>query len=220
MNTANWDIEAHSASAGHFSQLGAIGAVPPGQGVVVDGPIPYQAWAIEKRREHYANRLALDPEVKCFLPGVPRATYMPYPFQIVQGTDRILIAYEYAGASRVIRFGKTEPSEVKAWMGQSAGRWDGDTLVVRVDGFTGETWFDRAGNFHSDALTVTERYTQIDADHLRYEATIDDPKVFTRPWTISMPLYRRIEKNAQLLEYRCVEFAEELLYGHLKKPGS
>jgi hypothetical protein len=102
-------------------------------------------------------------------------------------------------------------------MGWSRGSWDGDTLVVDVTSMGDQTWFDRAGNYHSDALHVVERYTRTDPDHLTYEATIEDPKTFTRPWKISMPLYRRVEKNMQLLEYKCVEFAEELMYGHLRK---
>jgi hypothetical protein len=102
-------------------------------------------------------------------------------------------------------------------MGWSNGRWEGETLVIDTTGFNDLSWFDRAGNFHSDALHVVERLTAIDQDHLNYEATIEDPNVFTRPWKISMPLYRRIEKNAQILEYKCVEFAEDLIYGQLRK---
>jgi hypothetical protein len=152
----------------------------------------------------------LDPEVKCYLPGVPRATYLSYPFQIVQSPQNILIAYEYAGAVRVINMGAPTKAPGDSWMGWSNGRWEGETLVVDVTSQNDQTWFDRAGNHHSDALHVVERYT-----------TIEDPKVFTRPWKISMPLYRRVEKGAKLLEYKCVEFAEELLYGPLsKKPGN
>ena len=111
-------------------------------------------------------------------------------------------------------------SPIDTWMGHSRGRWEGETLVVDVTSFNGQTWFDRAGNFHSDALHVVERYTAISPDALMYEVTIEDPKVFTRPWKMSMPLYRRLEKNIQLLEFKCVEFVEELMYGHLrKKPG-
>jgi hypothetical protein len=152
---------------------------------------------------------------------VPRATYLPYPFQIVQSAKTILISYEYAGAVRVINMEAPTKPPAESWMGWSNGRWEGDTLVVDVIGQNEDTWFDRAGNFHSDALHVVERYTPRSADTLNYEATIEDPKVFSRPWKISMPLYRRVEKNARLLEYRCAEFAEELLYGHLrKKPGN
>jgi hypothetical protein len=151
------------------------------------------------------------------MPGIPRATYMPYPFQIVQSADNILFTYEFASASRVVRFNKELKSPAPAWMGWSIGRWEGETLVIDVTDHMPDTWFDRAGNHHGEALTVTERYTAIDANTLQYEATIEDPETFARPWKISMPLYRRREPNMQLLEYKCVEFAEELLYGHLRK---
>ena len=165
---------------------------------------------MQENAEHWLER---DPEVKCFLPGVPRATYMPYPFQIFQGTDKILIAYEYAGASRTIHMDDVGNSPSPTWMGWSRGRWEGETLVVDVTGFNGQAWFDRAGNFHSDGLHVVERYTPLSPGHLMYEATIDDPNVFTEPWEIRMPLYRRLEADKQLLEYECVEFVEQLMYG-------
>jgi hypothetical protein len=146
---------------------------------------------------------------------------MPYPFQIVQTPTHVLMAYEYANASRTIYIDDNlEEAPNEFWMGWSKGRWEGETLVVDVTGFNGETWFDRAGNFHSDALHVVERYTRTGPDHLWYEATIEDPKVFTRPWKMSMPLYRRVEKESALGEYICVEFAEELMYGHLRKRSS
>ena len=106
----------------------------------------------------------------------------------------------------------TSEAQIDSWMGWSNGRWEGDTLVVDVTGFNGHTWFDRAGNFHSDALHVVERWTPTDAGHLMYEATIEDPNVFTRPWKISFPIYRRLEPNAQLLEFNCVPFVEEMMY--------
>jgi hypothetical protein len=171
----------------------------------------------EKRKQNLQNRFTADPELKCYLPGVPRATYMGYPFQIVQSARTILISYEYAGAVRTIDMGKATPAPVDSWMGWSNGHWEGETLVVDVTGLNDKTWFDRAGNFHSDALHVVERYTPRSADTLMYEATIEDPKVFSKPWKISMPLYRHVEKNAQLLEFKCVEFAEELIYGNLRK---
>jgi hypothetical protein len=217
LNTANWDLLGHAAQAGPIVALGATGAEPAGLGVVEGGEIPYLPSAAAKRKENYKNRLTLDPEVKCFLPGVPRATYMPFPFQIVQSTNRILIAYEYAGAERIINMGKPTKAPDNFWMGWSTGHWDGDTLVVDVTNQKEDTWFDRAGNHHSDALHVVERYTPISPDALTYEATIEDPKTFSRPWKISMPVYRRLEKNAQLLEFKCVEFVEELMYGHLRK---
>ena len=161
--------------------------------------------------------MSSDPEIKCYLPGVPRATYMPYPFQIFQSKDYTFIAYEYAGATRNIYMKDPGPPPADSWMGQSVGRWEGDTLVVDASGFNDQTWFDRSGNWHTDALKVQERYTMRGPDHIWYEATITDENVFTRPWKISMPLYRRVEPNAQLLQFKCVEFVEELMYGHLRK---
>jgi hypothetical protein len=220
LNTANWDLEGHTAAKGPVSLLGAVFSVPPGLGVVEGDQIPYLPSAAAKKKENQANWVKLDPEVKCYLPGVPRATYLPFPFQIVQSVENILIAYEYAGAVRVINMGAPTKAPGDSWMGWSNGHWEGETLVVDVTSLNDQTWFDRAGNFHSDALHVVERYTPRSADTLSYEATIEDPKVFSRPWKISMPLYRRVEKNAKLLEYKCVEFAEELLYGHLRKKPS
>jgi hypothetical protein len=219
VNTANWDLEAHSPRAGR-PEDGAVGAAPAGLGVVEGGAIPYQPAAAAQRKANFAKRLTDDPEVKCYLPGVPRATYMPYPFQIVQGGKDMMIVYEYANAQRVIHMGPVTPSPADTWMGQSRGHWEGNTLVVEVTSFNDQTWFDRAGNFHSDQLHVVERYTRQGPNVLQYEATMVDPKVFTRPWKISMPLYRRLEKNAQLLEFKCVEFADELLYGNLRKKAS
>jgi len=216
LGTAHWDIESHAAQAGPVLALGAAFAVAGGQGVV-DGAIPYQPWAAAKKKDNFEKRLTLDPEVKCYMPGVPRATYMPYPFQILQGTSKIVLAYEFAETSRTIHLDTVGESPADTWMGWSKGRWEGDTLVVDVTSFNDQTWFDRAGNFHSDALHVVERYTRTGPDHLSYEATIEDPKVFTRPWKMSLPLYRRQESDLQLSEYKCVEFVEELMYGHLSK---
>jgi hypothetical protein len=217
VNEANWDIQPHSAQPSSVLALGAAGAVPPGIGVVEGGEIPYLPGMAAKQKENFAKRLTLDPEIKCYMPGVPRATYMPYPFQIVQSQNTVMFLYEFAGAVRNINMGKPQTAPVDSWMGWSNGHWEGDTLVVDVTGLNDQTWFDRAGNFHSDALHVVERYTPRSADTLMYEATIEDPKVFSRPWKISMPLYRRVEKNSQLMEFKCVEFVEELLYGHLRK---
>lgn len=217
LGTANWDMEDHSAKAGPLTQLGAIGATPAGMGIVEGGSIPYQPAALEQRKKNQASRLKEDPEAKCYMPGVPRATYLPFPFQIIQGTDKILIAYEFATSNRTVEMKKHAPAPVDSWMGWSNGRWEGDTLVIDVTGLNGKTWLDRAGNFVSNKAHIVERYTLSDANHIQYEATIEDPTVFTRPWKISLPLYRRVEKNAQLLEFKCVEFAEELLYGDLTK---
>ena len=234
MVTANWNLEDHEAQPGPHPELsGAYGAGPAGQSVVEGGEIPYKPEALARRKANFENRLKVDlsedktwhalgdPEMKCYLPGVPRATYMPFPFQIVQGTSPyILIAYEFTSATRIIRMDWKEKAPIDSWMGWSRGTWQGDTLVVDVTGQREETWFDRAGNFHSDALHVVERYTPVSPYHMMYEATIEDPNVFTRPWKISFPLYRRMEKNLQLLEFKCVPFTEELLFGKFRKPGA
>ena len=217
MNTANWDIEAHSAQPSPIKELGASGAIPAGAGIVEGGTIPYLPEALKKKKENQANRLKLDPEVKCYLPGVPRSVYMPYPFQIIQGTKHIMMLHEYAGAVRTVYMTDQTDAPADSWMGWSNGKWEGETLVVDTKGFNDQSWFDRAGNFHSDALHVVERFTARSADTLNYEATIEDSKTFSRPWKISMPLYRHVEANAQIMEFRCVEFVEDLLYGHLKK---
>ena len=214
--TAHWDIQDHVAQPGP-PEVGAIGAIPGGFGVVVGNTIPYQPWAAKQKQENFENRWAADPEIKCYLPGVPRATYLPYPFQIVQSTNKIVMIYEFARANRTIHLDQVPPMPVDTWMGHSVGRWEGDTLVVTVDSFRGETWFDRAGNFHSNALRVVERFTPAGSNHLDYEVTIDDPQVFTRSWTMRMPLYRRMDERMRLFEYRCVEFSEELIYGQWKK---
>src|SRR5713101_554511 len=220
LNTADWDLQGHAAAKGPVPSLGAVFSVPPGLGVVEGDEIPYLPAAVAKKKENQANWMKLDPEVKCYLPGVPRATYLPYPFQIVQSRQNIVIAYEYAGAVRVINMGAPTKAPADSWMGWSNGHWEGETLVVDVTSQNEDTWFDHAGNHHSDALHVVERYTRTSPDVISYEATIEDPKTFSRPWKIAMPLYRHVEKNAQLLEYKCVEFAEELLYGHLRKKPS
>jgi hypothetical protein len=217
MNSANWDVQAHEAKMGPVVSLAAAFSVQPGAGVVVGNDIPYLPEALKKKQANAQNWMTLDPEVKCYMAGIPRATYQPFPFQIVQSPTTIIMSYEFASASRIVRMETKEKSPAPAWMGWNVGRWEGDTLVIDVTDQMEDTWFDRAGNFHSDALHVVERITPIDANTLKYEATIEDPKTFSRPWTISMPLYRRREANAQLMEYKCVPFAEELMYGHLRK---
>jgi hypothetical protein len=231
LNEANYDLELHNARpalalrpspygqvpAAQVLALGAVGAVPPGMGVVEGGEIPYRPEMLTKRKDNQKNWLAADPEIKCYLPGIPRATYMPYPFQILQSSGAIFIAYEYAGAVRNLYLKDPGPPPVDSWMGQSVAHWEGETLVVDVKGFNDQTWFDRSGNFHSDKLHVIERYTRTSPDVISYEATIEDPQIFTRPWKISMPLYRRQEKNAQLMDFKCVEFVEELIYGQWRK---
>ena len=232
LNAAHYDLEPHNAR--HAMQLregprgplpdvpvlrlGAVGAVPGSMGFITGGgAIPYTDEARALKEENRAHWLERDPEIKCYLPGVPRATYMPFPFQIFQNEGNILIAYEFAGAVREIYLEDVGPAETDSWMGQSVGRWEGDTLVVEVTGQNDQTWFDRAGSHHTNQLRVTERYTLISADHIQYEATMEDPNVFTRPWTIRMPLYRRIEAGARLMDFKCVEFVEELIYGELRR---
>lgn len=197
LNSANWDIEAHTAERG----------VPAGQGVVEGGPIPYQPWALEQKKKNHENRKTADPVTRCFLPGVPRATYLPLPFEIVQTPRYVVIAHEFAQARRIVYTdGSPHVEALEFWMGDSRGRWEGDTLVVDTIDFNDRTWFDHAGNFHSNALHVVERFTPLSQNHLDYEVTIEDPKVFTRPWKMRMMVYRRLEKGLQLLEYDCVSF--------------
>jgi hypothetical protein len=220
MNSANWNLEAHSAEAlKEFWALGSLAAIPAGQSVIDgDGKIPYKPEALAQRDENRAGWPKSDPETLCYLPGIPRATYMPFPFQIVQGGGNILFVYSYASANRLVNMGEPIVPPVDTWMGQSNGRWDGNTLVVETTGFNGMTWLDRAGNHHTNALKVTERFTPINDDHLQYSATLEDANVYSRPWTISMPLYRHVEPNAQILEFKCVPFVEELLYKDLELP--
>ena len=202
LNSAAWDIEGHAGATG----------VPAGRSVVEGGTIPYRPEALQKRKDNFARRRTLDPESKCWLPGVPRITYMPYPFHILQFQRYTIINYEYMNTTRFIYMDNTERPEadvIDFFMGASNGRWEGNTLVVDTTNNNDRTWFDRAGNHHSDALHVIERFTLLDRDHLDYDVTIEDPKTFTRPWKMRMPLYRRIENNAQLLEYECFAYAED-----------
>ena len=231
VNTANFDLQTHVARpamalrpgpygpvpAAPVLALGAVGAVPGGLGVVDGDEIPYKPEALAQKKKNQEAWLTSDPEIKCYLPGLPRANYMPYPFQVLQSTKAIFFAYEYAGATRNVYLKDPGPPPVDSWMGQSVGKWEGETLVITANGFNADTWFDRSGNFHSENMKLTERFTRTGPDHLQYEATIEDPQVFTRPWKISMPLYRRVEKNAQLMEFKCVEFVEELMYGQYRK---
>ena len=231
LNEANYDLEGHVAQpamalrpgpygpvpAAAVLALGAVGAVPPSLGVVEGGEIPYKPEALAQKKKNQQDWLNQDPEIKCYLPGVPRATYMPYPFQIIQSPKTVMFVYEYAGGVRTVYMDSKSKAPADSWMGWSNGHWEGDTLVVDSDSFNDQTWLDRAGDFHSDALHVVERYTPRSPETLTYEATIEDPKTFSRPWKITMPLYRHVEPNAQLLEYKCPEFSEEVLYGNLRK---
>lgn len=197
--TASYDIEPHAALLG----------MPAGEGIVVGGEIPYTPEAAEKRQQNFKNRATADPNNKCFLPGVPRANYMPFPFQIFQTAKDVAILYEFVHAYRLIPLdGSKHPDDVDFWMGDSRGHWEGDTLVVDVADNNDQTWFDASGNFHSGALHVVERYTRTGLDTISYEATMEDPKVFTKPWKISLSFYRRQEKNLQLMEYDCYAYEE------------
>ena len=200
VNTANWNVLSHNAEKD----------VPAGLGVVEGDEIPYQPAAAAKQKENFANRATADPESKCYLPGVPRIMYMPYPFQIFQTPTHIAMTFEYVHAVRRIFMNTPHPDgELEWFMGDSRGRWEGDTLVVDVKDFTGMTWFDRSGNFHSESLHVVERYTPTGANNINYEVTIEDPKVFTRTWKMSMPLYRRVDKGMRILENECYAFGLE-----------
>lgn len=232
LNSANYNIERHMAApamalrdgphgpvpAFKVVALGAVGGVPGGMGVVAGGgKIPYTPEALKKRDENKANWLERDPEIKCYLPGVPRSTYMPFPFRITQGDDSLFITFEYASAVRDFFFEDPGPAPIDSWMGQSFAKWEGDTLVVEVTGQVPDTWFDRAGNHHSASMKVIERWTRTGPNHMNYQATIIDPETFTESWTISMPLYRRIEENARIFDFKCVEFVEELIYGEWRR---
>ena len=231
LNRANYNIEAHPASASlamvegklgsvpapPIVALGSVGSVPGGAGVVVEGAIPYTPAALKAKQENQKHWLERDPEIKCYLPGIPRANYMPYPFQIAQSEQALLFSYEYAGAVRNIYLSDPGDAPIDSWMGQSYGYWEGDTLVIEVTGQNDQTWFDRAGNHHSDQLKVTERFTPNGPGTLRYDVLIEDPVTFTKPWNMSMTLYKRIGKDAELQQFKCVEFVEELFYGELRK---
>ena len=231
-SSAHWDVLSHDArpivgQAGAYPDvpvlaapvvaLGAIGWIPADLGVVDGDEIPYQPWAAARQQENFANVLDRDPELRCYLPGVPRAMYMPHKFQIIQGTTKVMMAFEFRNADRTIHLDEVALYPADAYMGHSVGRWEGDTLVVDVTRFTPYTWFDRSGNFHSDALHVVERYTPLGRDAIQYEATIEDPQVFTRPWTIRLPLYRRLEPDARVIPFRCMEMVEETALGHLRQ---
>jgi hypothetical protein len=232
MNTANYNIEAHPASAAlqlrpgpyvpvpdaGVVALGAIGAVPAGVGIVQgDGKIPYTADALAARDANRAKAVEMDPEVKCYLPGVPRANYMDKPFQIFHSDKAVFIAYEFAGAVRNIFLEEPDPAPAQSWMGQSYGRWEGDTFVVEVTDQLPTTWLDRSGNIKGEDTKIVERWTSTSDYTMRYEAEISDPSVYTKPWKIGFNLYKAVGEDAQLQQFKCVEFVEELMYGHLRK---
>jgi hypothetical protein len=198
-NRAAYGLEYHNASAG----------ILPGKSVVVDGAIPYIPAALTTRNANYDKRAELDPFNQCFLPGVPRIMYLEHPFQIFQTNDHVSMVFEWSQVFRLIYTdGSKHVDDIEFFMGDSRGRWEGDTLVVDVANFNDRTWLDAAGNFHSEQLKLTERYSMLDADTIQYEVTFEDPKVFTRPWKISMPIYRQKDMD-RLLEYQCQAEKEE-----------
>ena len=216
MNTANWNLEAHSAQAlDEFWKLGSLASIPAGRSVVVEGTIPYRDDALAQREENQAGWPKSDPETLCYLPGIPRANYLPYPFQILQTESDILFVYSYHSANRLVNMGEPIEAPVDTWMGQSNGHWEGDTLVIETTAQNGKPWLDRAGNYYSRNAVITERLSLMTPNHIDYQATISDPTVFTSDWTIRMPLYRNVEENAQILEFKCVPFVENLLYSDL-----
>jgi hypothetical protein len=220
MNSANWNLEAHSAEKiPSLWATGALFAIPAGKSVVVEGKIPYLPEALKARDQFRAGWPKSDPETSCYLPGIPRAMYMPHPFQIVQGNRDILMVYSYATSNRTIHMKDHQEPPVDTWMGRSNGRWEGDTLVVETTGFNARAHLDRAGNHFSSALKVTERFVLENANVIRYEAKLEDPQTYSKPWTIRMPLYKHVEANAELLEFKCVPFVEEMLYKDLEISG-
>ena len=222
MTNAHYDIEPHAAAYGPYPrEMGALSAKPADLGIVEGGRIPYNEQARRVADQNRVDAITKDPLAKCFMPGIPRANYLPFPFQIVQSSDVILVAYEFAESNRIVYVDQPEiVSQVDAWMGHSNAHWEGDTLVVRVTGQMPDTWFDRVGNHHSFEMVVEERWTPAGPNHVNYSATITDPNTFTQPWTISFPLYRHVRDNMQLLEFKCVEFAEEYMYGELRREGT
>ena len=190
----------------HTGRLG----MPAGRGVVEGGEIPYQAWGAAKKLANFTGRATADPLESCFLPGVPRIMYMEHPYQIFQTPEHVAITFEWSYVHRLIY---TEAKErlhegVGSWMGDSRGRWEGDTLVVKVTDLNDKTWFDMAGNFHSEAMVLTERFTLVDADTIRYEVGVEDSKVFTRPWKLSLQLARQKHLD-RIMEYQCQADKEE-----------
>ncbi len=182
------------------------------KGVIIEpknGKIPYLPAALAKKKENDKNSATADPLGKCYMPGVPRINLLSYPLQIFQTPGQIAIAYEYIHNWRNIYLKRDKHLDgIDFWQGDSIGHWDGNTLVVDVGDFNDETWFDKAGDYHSDELHVVERYTRTGPDTLQYEATIEDPKTFSMPWTIKADLHRKTQPNVRLMEYECTYLRE------------
>jgi hypothetical protein len=195
-SAADFDLEPHSARKD----------APPGTGIVEGNQIPYLPAALEQKKRNFEARTATDPRLKCWTLGTPRGIYYPEPFQIFQRDRDLTLVFQFGHSVRTIHTNGTLHPEVtdnEFWLGDSRGKWEGDTLVVDVKDFNDETWLDRAGNFHSTALHVVERWKFLDANTIEYAATLEDPKVFSRPWNISVILHRHREKNFQLIEDYC-----------------
>lgn len=209
-NTAYADLEDHPARLLGDKKSARL-FYSAGLSVVEGREIPYRPEALATKRENFRNQETADPMAKCYLPGVPRVMYLPVPFQLFQTSRFITIVPEYTHSVRTIFVdGSTHLEDIQFWMGDSRGRWEGDTLVVDVTNFNGKTWLDMAGNFHSDALHVVERFTLVDADTIQYEAAMEDPNVFTRPWKIGMPISRvRPSERPEILEYECADLLSE-----------
>jgi len=199
-----FDIEAH----------GPRPDAPPGLGIVEGGSIPYTPAGLAQKQKNYAARAAADPRNKCFTLGVLRGTYSGEPFQIFQRPRDLTLLYQFGHPVRTIHTNGTRHPDghIDFWLGDSRATWEGDTLVVDVNDFNGETWLDRAGNHHSDALHVVERWRLIDANTLEYRATLDDATVYTRPWSLSVLLHRRREPGAQILENYCYTLGYDQYY--------
>lgn len=194
-SAADHDLEPH----------GGRKDAPPGPGIVEGGRIPYLPEALAQRQKNFENRAKDDPRLKCFTLGVPRGIYYPEPFQIFQRASDLTVLFQFGHSVRTIYTNGTKhPKDPNDWwLGDSRAHWEGDTLVVDARHFIDETWLDRSGNYHSDALHVVERWTLLDANTIDYQATLDDAKVYSRPWTIKVILHRHREKNFQLIENYC-----------------
>jgi hypothetical protein len=213
-----WQVRNHAATdlQDHAAKL----HLPAGRAVVAGNDIPYQPWAAARKAENYRNRTIADPLAHCFLPGVPRIMYLDLPFQIFQTPQLIAMTFEWSNVHRQIYTdGSSHVDSIDFWMGDARGRWEGDTLVVDVSNHNDKTWFDLAGNFHSEALKLVERYTLVDADTIQYEVTVEDSKVFTRPWKMSMPFYRQRSMD-RLLEYQCQAEVEEANGAFPRQPAT
>lgn len=194
-SAADYDLEPHAARKD----------APPGPGIVEGNVIPYLPKALEQKQKNFEARATADPRLKCNTLGVPRGIYYPEPFQIFQRAADLNLVFQFGHSVRTIHTTGTEHPDNPSdwWLGDSRGHWEGDTLVVDAKNFNDETWLDRAGNFHSDALHVVERWSFIDANTIHYHATLDDAQVFAKPWSINVILYRHREKNFQLIENYC-----------------